>query len=243
MKNDDNLHSGHRERMLDKLLKSPESFSDYELIEVLLYSVIPRKNTNDVAHRLFNVFGSVEKIFDASAKELMSVDGIGKKVAAQIITFGQIVKRIDLKNTPEYKCDCFATIKKEFIEYFFGLNFEKLIVALFDSSKKFITKVVFSEGQHANVSVDMTEVAKAFAVNKPAFAIIAHNHPSGNIEPSKEDDFTTKKINVLCDMHGVVLLDHVIVSGNQAFSYNNSNKLEDIKRTAQLNAVLENIGE
>ena len=44
-------------------------------------------------------------------------------------------------------------------------------------------------------------------------------------------------------MHGVVLLDHVIVSGNQAFSYNNSNKLEDIKRTAQLNAVLENIGE
>lgn len=229
--------------MINKLLKSPETFSDYELIEVLLYSVIPRKNTNDVAHRLFNVFGSLQKIFDASSKELMSVDGVGKKAAAQIIVFGQIIRSMDLKNSPEYKCDCFATIKQEFIEYFYGLNFEKLVVALYDKTKKFITKVVFSEGENSTVSVDMTEVAKAFAVNKPAYAIIAHNHPSGNIEPSKEDDFTTKKINVLCDMHGVVLLDHVIVAGNKAFSYHKSEKLDTIKKTAQLNAVLENIGE
>lgn len=233
------MHAGHRERMIHKLLNSPESFSDYELIEILLYSVIPRKNTNEIAHKLFHVFGSLEKIFNTSAKELKTVDGIGDKAAAHIIMFAQLFKRINIKKMPDYKCNNYSTVRGVFIDYFSGLNYEKLVVAMFDKAYTFKNTICFTENNPNSVSVDLKELANAFAINKPAFVIIGHNHPSGNVNPSAEDDVTTTKIFQLCQIHGVELLDHVIIAGNGDYSYrhDSENRLDKIKNTANLETV------
>ena len=81
----ENVHSGHRERIVDKFVAHPDSPSDHELLEILLFSFIPRKNTNDIAHNLLNRFGSIEKVFACSPTELITVEGIGKKTAERII--------------------------------------------------------------------------------------------------------------------------------------------------------------
>ena len=70
MSNKENLHAGHRERMIEKFLNNPQSFSDHELLEVLLFYAIPRRNTNDIAHRLLRTFGSIEKVFSADRQTL-----------------------------------------------------------------------------------------------------------------------------------------------------------------------------
>jgi DNA repair protein RadC len=227
MKNQDNVHAGHRERMIQKLLSSSENFSDHELIEVLLYSVIPRKNTNEIAHALFRVFGGLEKIFNASAKELMTVEGIGERAASHIIMFGQLLKRVNIKKKSTYKCNNFAEVKKVFIEYFSDINYEKLVVALFDNGYRFINLISFTEGDLAKVSVDMKEVANSFAINKAVYTIIGHNHPSGDPTPSPDDIYTTRRIIDALKIFNIIVHDHIIIGGNRYISFSTLNLLNE----------------
>lgn len=237
MKDEANLHAGHRSRMTQKLLKSPELFSDYELIEVLLFSAIPRKNTNEIAHKLLQTFGTLERIFNATAQELISVDGIGDKAAAQMILFGQLIKRIKNSERSKQSLGTFESAKNFLIDYFRDERYEILLFVLLDKNRKIVTKIEYTDVRRTSVSADMPEIANAIALHKPMFAIMAHNHPGGSPVPSEDDDLTTKKVNVLCQMHGVNLLDHVIVAGERLYSYYQSKKLDDIKQITEINSV------
>ena len=73
-----NLHEGHRSRMIKRLLNDADNLSDHELLEVLLYPVIPRKDVNPLAHKLILVFGSLKNVFYADEKQLLSVTGVGQ---------------------------------------------------------------------------------------------------------------------------------------------------------------------
>ena len=84
------IHAGHRERIINKFLGYPDSFSDHELLEIFLFPVLPRKDTNALAHSLLNAFGSISKIFSADAASLTSVRGVGEKIAAYIVLTGKI---------------------------------------------------------------------------------------------------------------------------------------------------------
>lgn len=229
MSNDENLHAGHRERMMEKFLKSPLAFSDHELLEVLLFYAIPRKNTNDVAHRLLRTFGTLEKVFTATAEELKSVKGIGDKVATEIMLVGRLIELSFNRQRSVEKLSTLAELKKVLIEYFYGIKEEKFLLLLLDSKYKVITKITFTDKNRERVTADIPEIANAFALHKPTFAVISHNHPSGNLQPSKEDDITTRKIDVLCNIHCVKLIDHVIVSGDKVYSYHHEDRLDEIK--------------
>ena len=79
------IHEGHRARMRTKLMESGERvFADHELLEVLLYYAIPRRDTNELAHRLLEQFGSLQGVLSASAQELACVKGVGEYAAAHI---------------------------------------------------------------------------------------------------------------------------------------------------------------
>ena len=93
MQEERNLHDGHRDRMREKLLKNPDSLSDHELLEILLYQFIPRKNTNEIAHNVLQYFGSMENLIKADAKEILAIPGIGKNTASGITLFSAICKR------------------------------------------------------------------------------------------------------------------------------------------------------
>ena len=231
MSTKENLHAGHRERMIDKLLKNPDSFLEHELLEVLLYSVLPRVDTNPIAHRLLRSFGSLKNLFTATKEQLISVEGIGKKAASQILLFGALFRNVSKNLTTEEVENfySFSTYKQTLLDYFKNLEVEQFLIVLLDKRYRVLNKLRFVDHKRDKVTANIPEIAKAFVINKPTYAIIAHNHVSDDLTPSKEDDFATGKLNVLCAVHGVTLIDHVIVGKTDALSYFMENRLQEIK--------------
>lgn len=90
--------------------------------------------------------------------------------------------------------------------------------------------MAFASNEKTFVSADITELATAMAVHKPSGVLLAHNHPSGNVTPSEADDRATLKISMICTINGTTLLDHVIVSGKNAYSYFKEGRLDYIKQ-------------
>ncbi len=238
-----NIHAGHRERMFDKLLKDSSAMPDHELLEILLFYSIPRRNTNDIAHRLIRTFGGLDKVFQAKPEELLAVDGVGKRVVASIILFGQFFNRLDmLKNNKPIKLGVsFAHDRKFVRQYFDDYYSEKAIILLLDSKGNKITELTFDDTTKNSVIFDIQEVTKVFAITKPAFAILAHNHPSGNPEPSDNDDMATTKLLLLCSIHGVTMLDHIIITKTNAYSYYADGRLQKINESFKLEKLLDGI--
>lgn len=237
----DNLHAGHRERMTTKFLSAPDSFSDHELLEVLLFFALPRVDTNLLAHKILNVFGSLEKVLSANESELTAIDGVGKKVATEIILVGRIFQRIKDRKVAKEPVYSFNTLSKQLIDYFHDVDKEKFLIICLDKSNKKILQEEVSDTTNFKVEVDVKRVAKIFAKVKPSLAIIAHNHPSGSASPSEMDDITTKKINLLCEVHGVNLIEHIIIAKDKAYSYFRDNRLDGLKRRADLSKILQQI--
>ena len=94
------LHDGHRERLRERFLTSPESFADHELIELLLCYSITRRNTNDIAHELLNNFGSIKDIFDADIPALAASKGVGESTALFLRVVSEILSRYE-KESPD----------------------------------------------------------------------------------------------------------------------------------------------
>ncbi len=238
---DNNVHKGHRERTIKKFLESADSFSEHEVLEVLLFFAMPRVDTNPLAHRLIQMFGSLDGVFNATAEQLTSVNGVGEKIATQILLISQIVKRISKgKGKQDVYLFNFAKTKEYLVEIFKGLRHEKFVVLLLNKKFKLIANVEFSNDTVHSVKAEVPDFVKAINIHKPAFAIIAHNHPSGNVLPSEQDDFTTKKLNVIFELHDVNLFDHVIVCGEMAYSYNQERRIDQIKK-ATLNKLFDEI--
>lgn len=240
MKEDKNLHAGHRERTIKNFLVNSDAFSDHQVLEIMLYFVVPRIDTNPLAHRLFNMFGDLDTIFNSSIEQLMSVEGVGKKVATFILATGNMLKRIENKKQKEIYFSSSSITKDFCIKLFDGSRSERFVMLLLDKKFKLISKVEFSDESKSMVRADLPELTKAISVFKPVYIIVAHNHTSGKANPSKEDNYATKKLNLLCELNDVNLIDHVIVADKNVFSYKDENLMEKIKQENSLSNLFGN---
>lgn len=234
----ENIHAGHRERMMEKVKDTPDGLLDYELLEILLFNMLPRINTNPLAHKLIKTFGSVEKVLTASVDELMAIKGVGEKTARQINFIGVLFNRLNKIGNKEIKLTTFETIKHELDRVFARETEEKFYLFLLNGNYKKIAIIGFSDEKETWVNVEVPDIAKAFATYKPKNVIIAHNHPSGKVEPSAKDDNSTMRINLLCMAHGITLSDHVIYAGGDTYSYERNGRLDEIKKKSNLNELL-----
>ena len=241
MSANENLHAGHRERTINKFLNYPDSFTEHELLEVLLFFAIPRKDTNPLAHRLLRVFGSLENVFNASSEALMTVEGVGKSVAAAIKTIGQIsVVREKLKKKMQ-RLTAPGDAKILVKDYLDGKPNETFIFVLLSSKMDIMTVLEYTDDKTDQVSADIPELSYALSIHRARYAIIAHNHPSKVLVPSKKDDIATKKVSLICSVHGVDLTDHLILGGDDVYSYRNSGAMDLIKKEMNLDSLLSNI--
>ena len=234
----EDIHGGHRERLIRKFTDYPDSFSDHELLEMLLFAVLPRKDTNAIAHRLINAFGSLKNVFGANAEQLTTVDGVGEKVAAYIVLHARLMEKLAATVSEEQSSSLsnLGAVKTELSALFRGLKGERFYLLLLDGKFRSVFRLQFSGNSFSEVFADLTEAARALTLHKAHFAIIAHNHPSGNCLPSEADDDATRKFFMLCELHGVRLADHIIFSGetcDNAFSYFQSGRLTEIRYEAE----------
>ncbi len=243
METKSNIHEGHRFRLAEKLMTNSKVFRDHELLEVLLFYVIPRKDTNELAHKLIRQFGSVTNLFNASHEQLVQVEGVGKKTATLILCVGELFARFKEEKPKKVYMYSFADVKEMLEDYYKNEKVEKFTLSLLDKNYSVIKNVEFSDQKKSFVGVDVQNIAKEFTIHCPAYAIFSHNHTSGDVSPSEEDNLATKKLRLICELYGVELLDHVIVGENKCFSYFREGLLDKIKQQADIAKILNNIKE
>lgn len=230
------LHEGHRDRLLKKFNEYPDSFSDHELLELFLFPVIPRKDTNATAHRLLQSFGNIKRVFSATAEQLMMVQGVGKAVAAQIVLSAKLMRKIS-EFSSKAKDERFVSAEKtrEYVKSLFkGVKTEKMYFILLNDAFEMVFSKDYSNNNEEFVKTDTADLSKAIIEYKAKYVIMAHNHPSGNANPSDADDLATKKVCMTCNLHGVSLVDHIIVTNNTTFSYFADGHLSFIKEKAEI---------
>lgn len=224
------LHSGHRERVKQLFLISGlDSFSPHAVLELLLFYAIPQKDTNPIAHELMQKFGSLSGVFDAPIEELQKVNGIGKSASVLIKMIPQLCRlyeeSLDHGKTRIYSCD---EAGKIFTKKFIGRQNEIVMLMLLDSRSRILYCGTVSEGCATSANIYIKTVVRLAAQFNAVYAILAHNHPSGECMPSKQDLDTTRWVFEALSTVEVQMIDHIIVSGNDYFSMSQSKIMPEL---------------
>ena len=218
------LHDGHRNRLKNRFLNEGlTNFEDHNVLELLLFYSIPRSDTNEIAHELLNKFGSLHGVFEAGMEDLMSVNGISRHSAVLIkmipelfVVYGRDKVR-DIQ-----KINSSDDAKQFFIPRFYGKVREEVQIVLLDDKMNIIKWVKIYEGSVNSANVPIRKIVEIAIENRATNVIIAHNHPTGLILPSKDDLRATAKVREALALVDIKLLDHVIVSDNEAASLKES---------------------
>lgn len=216
--------SGHRSRLRNKFLISGENFADYELLELLLTFSIPRKDVKPIAKILLNKFGSISKIIHAEYDDLLSVVGIKQNSIVLLKLIQELelrelrtsVKEAPLLNNYSKLLDyCWLNVAHK--------NVEQFRILYLDNNFYLIDDCILQEGTINYAMVYPRELIKKVLFHAAVSIIIVHNHPSGNVEYSKEDLDITLKIRDSLNSIDVKLLDHIIIGTNKSyFSFKNA---------------------
>ena len=226
------MHEKHRERMKNKMITHSDSLLPHEVLETLLFYSIPRKNTNDIAHNLLNKFdGSIKNVLEADPEILQTIDGVGLNTACFLKTINNILKSISEQVQDTTKIKSLYDAKIELRILFKNTNKEKLIIIFLGSDNKVLGKYEYSSNFTDYVEINMSEIAKHIVLHKPSAVLVAHNHLSGNVLPSRDDNLTTKKLYALLSINGVAFYDHLIYTEEDCFSYFGTGKLDEIKNS------------
>ncbi|MCI7124726.1 MAG: hypothetical protein MR935_00770 [Agathobaculum sp.] len=209
-------HADHRSRMLGKFRRHGlEVFEEHEVLEMLLFFAIPRKDTNAIAHRLIARFGSLHEVFEAPYEQLLEVAGIGPQSATMLklvfCSFGRYQQGRVRADRDSEKLTTRERVGAYFVPQFFGKTEEMLMAAYLEGSGRVIKCEVISHGSHDRVLVDGYNVARRAMLCGAHGVALAHNHPNGRCEPSQEDiELTRNLIRQLAGL-GIQLVDHCVV--------------------------------
>lgn len=225
------MHTHHRQRLRDKVIKNVDVLNDYELLELLLFYVKPRVNTNDTAHRLIDTLGGIDKVFLSSPEELMKIDGVGEQTAVFLVTLGKVfAKSFVTKDDEVIPIGAAKDVENYLINLFSRYKTEIFIVFFLDKGNQITSKYLVGSHNTMKVDIDTKEIANQITNLSPASILIAHNHLSDNVYPGAHDDNATEQFYTLAMLNDVNLYDHIIVSGRQTFSYFAAGRLALIKR-------------
>lgn len=221
------IHMGHRRRMRQiALTEGLDRFTDIQIVEMFLFSVFPNGDTNPLAHRLLERFGSIRGILEASREELLTVRGIGES-AANFIRFTQLfaghyLRSSSFSDPVKKRFQTTDAIKKYFEGVFLGVTVEQIRAMTITEDLCLVKEKMILAGTFGKVELSARKLADFALRNGCDRVIIAHNHPRGLAVPSGIDcDVTTKLSRLLFELD-ILLLDHVIVSPSGSISLRGS---------------------
>ena len=227
-----NNAKGHRERVRKKFLENGfNGLEDYEILELLLFYVIPRKDTKAIAKELIEKFKTLANVLKADTLELKTINGLGDVAITFLKMIGALPEKIyenELKNKKLFKENNsenkYKITDKEFLLTFLRnkigyKNVEKFYVIYLSSSNEVITFEESSSGTLDRSSIYPREIYKRVIMENAKSIIIAHNHPSGNTCPSKCDIDITNEIAKGLKNFGALLIEHIIITRDSYFSF------------------------
>ncbi len=222
------MHEGHRGRIIERLARDEKALQDHELLEILLFNAIPRKNTNEIAHRLIKTFGGLEGVFSAEVEELARVEGVGKSTAAYLRTLSLCYERIRKREVSDSQKMNVSRFAEMLAPRYAGAIQEELELFALDSNDQIKASKCYTNGSKSAVIVPSEEIVRFLANNRPYALVAVHNHVTSDCTPSRADDEFTAMVAVICSLHRVKFVDHMIFSRKGYYSYFGSSRIDGI---------------
>ena len=219
------IHKDHRQRLRDRFLREGlDNFDELYVLELLLFYCIPRVDTNPIAHRLLDHFGSLNNVLNASTEELEKVDGIGKNASTFLSLITQVGRYYQVKQSEPGKI--LRTVDQcgnYLMPYFFGREQETVFMLCLDAKCKVICCKLVGEGSVNSANIPVRRIVEMALAANATTVVLAHNHPSGLAIPSADDIQTTQRIAAALGTVEIVLADHIVVCKDDYVSLAQSN--------------------
>ncbi len=225
MKKEADLVKGHRQRLKERFLNSPEGLLDYEILELILFNAIPRRDVRDMAKILIKEYKNFAKVVDFDPTKYKDMEEkFSKSVLFQFALIKEVIKRILKEKLSDNIVLSSWNSLYDYLQATMGhQNVENFRVLYLNTKNHLIHDDVQDYGTIDQTSVYPREILKKAIFYDAASIILAHNHPSGVPTPSKADILITNKIIEACKSIDVAVHDHVIVAGNNVFSFKSHN--------------------
>lgn len=224
----DTTRIGHRKRLRERLRRGGHmALHDYELLELILFRALPRRDVKPLARNLLDRFGDLSGVLSATDARLLEVTGIGQEVITEFrlieavaLNFGQsrIMHKPALANWNQMINYCRTKIAEK--------NREEFHVLFLDKKNHIIADELMGSGTVDHAPVYPREVIKRALELSASALILVHNHPSGDPTPSKADIDMTNKLYALASQYNIVVHDHLIIGRVDEVSFKNLGLLE-----------------
>ena len=220
-------HKDHRQRKRDQFYHhGSDAFADHELLELLLFYGIPRKDVNPLAHALLAEFGSLEAVFAAPTETLEQMDGVGRSTAVLLKLVPHLMRRAHVSSVAgETVLDTVERIGDFFLNLFLAESNEVMYQLCLDAKGRKLNCRKISEGDPASISVNTRTIVQNALKCNAVMVAIAHNHPSGVAFPSHADKIATTQIRDALAAVNVTLIDHIVVANDDYISFRNDGLL------------------
>jgi DNA repair protein RadC len=213
-------HLGHRARMRQRLLTAgPTALLDHELLEMMLFVALPRRDTKPIARALLARFGGFAGAIAAPLPELLQIEGLGEAGAAALKTVQAAALRLAgaelhgrdlLDSWDRLSAYLAASLSRERVEH--------LHVLYLDTRNRLIADEAQARGTVNHTPVYPREVVKRALELQATAMILVHNHPSGDPTPSRADIEMTAEVKAAAAVFGILLHDHLIVGNGRQVS-------------------------
>ncbi len=214
------IHKDHRQRVKKRFLKEGlENFDDIHVLELMLFYCVPRKDTNILAHKLLERFGTLFDVMNATPEQLRQVEGLGDGV----ITFIRFLREFERvchqrKNQDQKVINSYSDIVRCLKDRFMNHRNELVYVICLDAKRRILCIEKVNEGTVNSASVPTRKMIELALSHNAAAVVLAHNHPGGEAVASQEDLSVTRYVRDALQAVDVELVDHVIFAENQYYS-------------------------
>ncbi len=213
------IHSGHRERLKERFRKEGlDNFEELYVLELLLFYCIPRKDTNELAHRLLDRFGSLVNVLDATPSELEKVPGIGKNVSTFLSLHSAVERYYERASHQEKIVSTVDEYGSFMTRYFKKARNEMVYLLSLDAKCKVLSCSLVGEGSVNSASVPIRRIVEMALADNATSVILAHNHPSGLALPSNDDVQTTYRLAQALEGVDICLVDHLVITADDYVS-------------------------
>ena len=214
----ENLHSGHRERMRKKFSAYGQRvFENYELLEMLLFSVVKYKDTNPIAKRLLLRFSTLKGVLEASSSELCEIEGVGERVADFLVSVGKIGGILGTRyaSTDILECNTYDSAGQVVCDHFRGSSGYVVSMVMLDNMLRVLGIKDICYTDYESAAVRPKNFIDEAIRSRAAAVILAHTHPYGPLLPSPGDIETNRLLVNALSHAGIFCLEHYIVSGDR----------------------------
>ncbi|WZL78971.1 DNA repair protein RadC [Eubacteriales bacterium mix99] len=215
------MHEGHRERLKKRFLSEGiDGFNQHQVLEMLLFFTIPRRDTNPLAHELIDRYGSLSGVLEADPEDLKKVPGIGPNTAALLSFIPSLCRRyMNDKWKERPRLSSSARAGDYAATLFYGRLYEAFYVICLNTRNEVLYADLVHEGTIDSAPVYPRLIVETALKHQANGIILAHNHPGGSMQPSSADLDATRRIKSACDAISIQVMDHIIVAGTRHFSF------------------------